>query len=550
MGERMEKKLIVGFGSVMILICANYTWPQEVYPPIVKHLVTYYDFHSDRSNPEFEQPYMAGVHKEMVADTLGTGRKPLLGPVPYINYGIAKWFRPWVPGDFVVPDYYKQSGGESDAVIIYAGMRTVNYDTSFKNTVIQDTLEFQYVSGSPGIFQYSNANFFPLDGKGFGNGGRNHNYSFAMEFHDSVPAIGGLTLTFGSGDDMWVYMNNRLVADLGGIHQPETSKVVLDTLKGLIPGTLYPLDVYYSERHSAASSILMSWIAADKPLLNLSLKVAPPFDTVLAGDSIVLNAAIVDNNTGKLLTAEYDTGISWAIFPSDNFSWVTPVAGSRVTFHGNAGYRTYKVFARFSPDSYHILRDSTVVAIKPGEATRLLIEPYPVASQYAPDPVDSLVILATETHKEIAAVIRDRFGNFVRFDSSVTWQSGDSGIVQVRTPDKPYVCLVERVVNVENGNSGTTFVLCKKNGLAIGTVRVVVRAGILYARCLERSSNIHVPGASKEYYNLRGQKLEPGRTNHLSGIIFERITSSDGSIHIRKVNSQNIIRYNRTGGFK
>jgi hypothetical protein len=158
-----------------------------------------------------------------------------------------------------------------------------------------------------------------------------------------------------------------------------------------------------------------------------------------------------------------------------------------------------------------------------------------VASQYVPDPVDSLVIHPTETHKEIAAVVRDRYGNFSRFDSSVTWESGDSGIVQVGTPDKPYVCRIERVANVEKGNSGTTFALCKKGGLTIGTVRVVVCAAIIYVRCLEGLPIYYKPRVVKEFYNLRGQKLPLYGIRHADGIVLERVIAPDGKANIRKI---------------
>jgi fibro-slime domain-containing protein len=536
----MEKKQIIGLVSAMILICTNYAWPQ-LYPVTIKRPVTFYDFHSDGTNPEFERPYMAGIHTGMVSVMLGADKKPVLGPSPYLNYGIAKWFRHWQQGDFVVPKYLKQSGGEFDAVMTYTGMITINSDTSYKNFVIQDSLPFQSGSGSTVILQYSNADFFPLDGKGFGNEGKNHNYSFAMEFHDSVPCIGsGFTLAFSGSDDMWVYINNQLVVDLGGIHPPETVAVALDTVKGLTLGKSYPMDVYYSERHSTASSVIMSWIVTDKPLPKFSIEVVPPFDTVLAGDSLVLEAAIIDD-TGGVRTAEFETSISWAIFPADNFCWVAPAVGSRVTFHGNAGYRTYKVFARFSPDSYHILKDSVTICIKPGEAYRLFVEPYPVVSLYVPNPVDSVVFLNTETQKEIAAVVRDKFGNFARFDSIVTWESGDSGIVKVTTPDKPYICRIEKV------RSGTTYVVCKRNGSPVGTVEVIVNPWTKAVSPVARSV-LQKPARAIEYFNLRGQKLENSMNRRMSGIIFERLISSDGSVYIRKINSQAEIRNHRTGG--
>jgi fibro-slime domain-containing protein len=524
----MEKK-IVGMVSVMILICANYAWPQDIYPPTVKHPVTFYDFHSDGTNPEFEQPHMAGIHSGMAAEVLDSEKKPLLGTSPYLNYGIAKWFRPWQQGDFAVPKYLKQSGGEFDAVMTYAGMITINYDTSFKNFTIQDSLEFQSVIGSPGIFQYSNANFFPLDGKGLGNEGENHNYSFAMEFHDSVFLTGGLTLTFGGDDDIWVFINNRLAVDLGGIHLPETTKVALDTVKGLTMGKMYPLDVYYAERHSTASSVILSWFIIDKPLFKLSMNVIPPVDTVSAGDSVKLSAVIFDDTNG-VHTPEYETDISWTIFPADNFSWVAPAIGSKVTFHGNAGYRTYKVFARFTdPKTARIISDSVWIYVKPGPVRQLFIEPYTAAISPVPNPVDSIVLGDFPAEKEIYAVLRDAYGGFAGFDTNVTWEElGDSGIVKLTTTAHPYICLVEKI------RQGTTYVLCKSGGSTVGTVKVMVRPGTKVVNPVT-SSALQKPAKATEYFNLRGQKLPLYGIRHADGIVLERIIQPDGKANFRKI---------------
>ena len=141
--------------------------------------VTFYDFHADGSNPEFNPDHRAGVYKGMVRDTLSPDRKPLRGPNPFFSQNIDKWFRPWEPGDFKVPVY--QSNGRLD--------RTINasYDTAFKNITIEDSLPFLHIGDGVYLFERSGRNsteeFFWIDGKGFGNEpeGYNHNYSFTME---------------------------------------------------------------------------------------------------------------------------------------------------------------------------------------------------------------------------------------------------------------------------------------------------------------------------------------------------------------------------------
>src|SRR5271157_5271700 len=81
------------------------------YPPTITVPVTYYDFHADGSNPEFEKTPTngtGGTYLHMVADTCITVngvRKPVLGSAPYWDCDISKWFVAWTPGDFTIPNY-------------------------------------------------------------------------------------------------------------------------------------------------------------------------------------------------------------------------------------------------------------------------------------------------------------------------------------------------------------------------------------------------------------------------------------------------------------
>ena len=60
----------------------------QVYPETLWVPVTYYDFHSNGSNPEFQRPHNGGLHRNMVATTLDTDSKPIIGSAPYLNYYI------------------------------------------------------------------------------------------------------------------------------------------------------------------------------------------------------------------------------------------------------------------------------------------------------------------------------------------------------------------------------------------------------------------------------------------------------------------------------
>jgi len=109
---------------------------------------------------------------------------------------------------------------------------------------------------SPGLFEYSNSSFFPIDGQLFGNQGRWHNYHFTFELNQQFTYKPGQKFHFTGDDDVWVYINNQLVVDLGGVHAAASGSVDLDTL-GLTAGQTYDFDLYFAERHTVDSNFKM-----------------------------------------------------------------------------------------------------------------------------------------------------------------------------------------------------------------------------------------------------------------------------------------------------
>jgi fibro-slime domain-containing protein len=158
--------------------------------------------------------------------------------------------------------------GEINAPVNFVAIDTVHTDTAFKNVMIQDTLAFWQVAGNPGVYEYQDSNFYPLQNRGFGaewNEEHNveglgcvNNYSFSMEMHRTFVMVPGLYFHFAGDDDLWVFINNKLALDLGGLHNTWTGEVDLDNLTGLTNFNVYNIDVFYCERHSCSSDILIT----------------------------------------------------------------------------------------------------------------------------------------------------------------------------------------------------------------------------------------------------------------------------------------------------
>lgn len=148
-----------------------------------------------------------------------------------------------------------------------------NFDMWFRDTAgvnqgmelpLQFTLDPLDPTGKTYVYDSTKlpgGQFFPIDNmllspelpaEGF-----EHNYSFTFELHTAFTYAAGQKFNFKGDDDVWVYIDNKLVVDLGGIHDIGTMDVNLDTL-GLTAGQTYPLDFFYAERHCCASNFVLS----------------------------------------------------------------------------------------------------------------------------------------------------------------------------------------------------------------------------------------------------------------------------------------------------
>ncbi|MFS8067714.1 MAG: fibro-slime domain-containing protein, partial [Byssovorax sp.] len=117
-------------------------------------------------------------------------------------------------------------------------------------------IKIQLTEGAGGIFTYDNQKFFPIDGQGFGDEGNPHNFHFTNEVHTKFTYKGGESFTFSGDDDLFGYVNKKLVINLGGIHSAQTKTLDLDKLAdelGLKIGGTYSLDLFGAERHVTES---------------------------------------------------------------------------------------------------------------------------------------------------------------------------------------------------------------------------------------------------------------------------------------------------------
>lgn len=478
-----------------------------VYPPTMTIPVTFYDFHSDQSSPEFEiTPSGTGqIRLGMVAPTLDAEKKPQLGPTPYFNRKIDRWFRPWVAGDMTIYNYYGESGTGTrfDRYEDYpAGLTALPYDTSFKNIVIQDSLVFRYIAGSSGLYEFASSSFFPLDGQGFGSERNNHNYSFTMELHWTFTMVPGLTFNFTGDDDVWAFVDNKQVMDIGGIHGPLTGSFNVDEIAGLERNKKYSFDFFYAERHVTGSNIRITTniIAAPSVLLLYGKPGAPgpnnqpiaALDTIRPNDTLTVYGHIFDS-LGVWQPA-YDSLITWTVEPAGIVS-LNAGKGSAVSITANtiiAGSKVILVATFANPDDPTQPKSQVRIAlgVSPGE-DRLDIVRDSLAGRAKETSFTSLTFESGVSTQKLFAVVRDRNGNFVRYATDATWQSTDPS-----------------VATVSPKNGASTVVTLQNTGIGDQAKIVVTVPGLKPDTLLILSNGVEARSVSPNPFTPASKKIE------------------------------------------
>jgi len=180
-------------------------------------------------HPDFQQNTIQ-VDLGIVGQTLGGDGDPVFtGPTPTTSNALNfdQWF---------------------DNVPTDGGGNTINLCKEFGIALAPNNGEFEFVDPT----------FFPIDNELFGNEGftdgqgNSHNYHFTVEFVGTFETLSGDTPTveLRGDDDMWLYVDEQLVYDGGGVHPPLASGII--SLTGLDPG-IHDIKLYFAERHTVQS---------------------------------------------------------------------------------------------------------------------------------------------------------------------------------------------------------------------------------------------------------------------------------------------------------
>jgi len=144
----------------------------------------------------------------------------------------------------------------------YADVAGVNASMQVPLTLNRVANTNRYVFDSATDEPYkTRGGFFPINGELFGNYANNtkgisSNFHFTTEVETEFVYTRGQSqvFKFTGDDDVWVFVDGKMVIDLGGLHSKKEQVIDLDRLSWLQSGLVYKLKVFHAERRTTESN--------------------------------------------------------------------------------------------------------------------------------------------------------------------------------------------------------------------------------------------------------------------------------------------------------
>jgi fibro-slime domain-containing protein len=229
-------------------------------------------------HPDFELSPTAGLghYVGMVLDQLDSDGKPAMAST---GYKVSAQWRDMRGNNICRPRSYiahrdgdvsgNSSGVQGGALTNSANFAQWYRDVPGVNMSALITLDLARTAGTNVyVFDdtvdthYRGNGFFCVNGRLFegGNGGaqggnRNFDFTYTIDANFTFHANQGQYFAFSGNDDIWVFIDGKLVVDLGGEHANILQRIDLDRLSWLQDGHDFNLKFFYAQRNRPSANL-------------------------------------------------------------------------------------------------------------------------------------------------------------------------------------------------------------------------------------------------------------------------------------------------------